>query len=61
MMIQNKAYMNTTEAASYLGVCSKSIGNYRRQGLIPTVFLGGRRIFRRDDLDEAMESLRTYE
>jgi len=54
--IKNR-YLSAAELASYLGVGRNSIANWVRQGLIPEIRLGRRRLYRLDRIESALEQL----
>lgn len=49
--------LNRVELASYLGVGERSLSNWERQGLIPVIRLGRRRLYRLDAVLVALEKL----
>ena len=49
--------MNRMQLAQYLGVGERSLHNWERQGLIPVIRLGRRRIYRLDAVLTALEKL----
>lgn len=55
-LTRNK-YLSARELADYLGVARNSIANWERQGLIPVIRLGRRRIYRLDRVETALERL----
>lgn len=50
-------YLSAAELATYLGVGRNSIANWVRQGLIPVIRLGRRRIYAIDRVEAALERL----
>lgn len=53
------AYMRTPEAAAYLGVCPKTVATLVKRRILPAIHLSKRLVlFRRTDLDEALNRLR---
>lgn len=55
-LTRNK-YLSARELAAYLGVAPNSIANWERQGLIPVIRLGRRRLYRLDRVETALELL----
>jgi excisionase family DNA binding protein len=49
--IVNKQWINTEEAAQFLGVTTRTIANYRERGLIPFAQVGRVIRYRREDLN----------
>jgi excisionase family DNA binding protein len=49
-------YLNSRQAAAFLGVCTRTLGNLRRRRVIPFVKLGRLVRFRRDALESALKS-----
>lgn len=46
-----ESYLRTREAASYIGVCFRTMQKYIADGLIPCTKPGGRWLFKKSDLD----------
>lgn len=49
--------MNERELASFIGICPRSVRNFRTRGLLPVIRLGRRRLFRRDAVLAALREL----
>jgi excisionase family DNA binding protein len=55
----NSAYLRKSQAAEYLNVCERSLTNLMRRRMIPFYRLSrGMCLFRRTDLDTALEAFR---
>ena len=55
-LTERHEYMSTEDVAAYLGCAKKRIDNLCSQGAIPFKKVGGRRLFRRSELDNWFEA-----
>jgi excisionase family DNA binding protein len=54
----NREFLRAKEAAVWLGIPLRSLHQYVQQGLLPSYKLGRHRLFRRQELLEALDSSR---
>ena len=50
--------LGQAEAARYLGISIRTLATHTRDGMIPSLRLGGRRLYDRRDLEELVERLK---
>ena len=52
LKISEELWLNTKEAAQFLGVTTRTIANYRERGMIPFAQVGRIIRYRKEDLDD---------
>ncbi|UKN02229.1 helix-turn-helix domain-containing protein [Paracrocinitomix mangrovi] len=59
--LKKKTYLSIKETCVYLGISRSTLYRNVRLGLLPVIGLGGRTIFKREDLDKFLDDLSTLD
>lgn len=59
--LSKKTYLTVKEACAYLEISRTTLYRLRKKGFVPQIGIGSKVLFKREDLDEAFESLTTIE
>ena len=55
-LLDGERYLTDSEVASILKVSRRTLQEYRTNGILPYILLGGKVLYRESDLEEALES-----
>ena len=55
-LLDGERYLTDSEVASILKVSRRTLQEYRTNGILPYILLGGKVLYRESDLEEVLES-----
>ena len=55
-----KIWLSTSDVATYLGVSREYVSKLRRSGVVPHCMIKNTAFFKKDDIDELVESHRVF-
>ena len=55
-LLDDERYLTDKEVASILKVSRRTLQEYRNEGLLPYILLGGKVLYRESDLEKVLES-----
>lgn len=54
-----KRYLNIKEVAAYTSISVKTLYKWSSEGIVPSIKIGGKRLFDLRDIDRTMESFKS--